>query len=170
MDIQNIISAIDWTRPSWDLFIVVIITACGFLYSFGLGRDRVFIFLVSSYISLALFSKKSLIFEILGVQADSSFLTSAAFFAGGIFVLFFILSNSAFTSVFNEGPKGTWLQTAIIGFLQIGVVRSVIVSFLPTEETNALSLFIKSFFVDGQAQFFWLVSPFFAMMIFKAKL
>lgn len=170
MDIQSIINAIDWTKPSWDLFVVIIFAASVFLYSFGLGRDRVFIFLISSYISLALFGKRSLILGILGVQMNNSFLTNVAFFAGGIFILFFILSNSAFTSVFNGGAKGTWLQTAIIGFLQIGLVVSVVVSFLPPEEASALSLFIKSFFVDDQAQFFWLISPFFAMTIFKAKL
>lgn len=170
MYIQSIINAIDWTKPSWDLFVVIIFAASVFLYSFGLGRDRVFIFLISSYISLALFGKRSLILGILGVQMNNSFLTNVAFFAGGIFILFFILSNSAFTSVFNGGVKGTWLQTAIIGFLQIGLVVSVVVSFLPSEEANALSLFIKSFFVDDQAQFFWLISPFFAMTIFKAKL
>ena len=170
MDIQSIINAIDWTKPSWDLFIIIIFTASVFLYSFGLGRDRVFIFLISSYISLALFDKQSLILGMLGIQIDNSFLTSVAFFVGGVFILFFILSNSAFTSVFNEGLRGTWLQTAIIGFLQIGLVVSVVVSFLRPEEASALSPFIRSFFVDGQAQFFWLLSPFFAMIIFKAKL
>lgn len=170
MDIQEIINGINWTTPSWDLFIVIIFLAVIFLYSFGLGRDRVFVLLVSTYLSLALYEKHSLIFGILGVNFDGSFLNSVLLFAGGIFVLFFLLSNSAFTSVFNESPRGTWLQTAAIGFLQIGLAVSIVVSFLSPEEANSLSSFIRSFFSDNQAQFFWLLSPFLAMILFKAKI
>jgi hypothetical protein len=169
MDIQSFINNINWTTPSWDLFIIIIFVAGIFLYGLSLGRDRAFIILISSYISLALLNKSSLIFEVLGIQLDNSFMNNTALFLGGVFVLFFLLSNSAFTSVFDQSPAGTWMQTLIVSFLQIGLVISIVISFLPPEEINALSSFIKSVFVENQAQFFWLLSPLVSMLIFKGR-
>jgi hypothetical protein len=169
MDIQSVVDNVNWATPSWDLFIMIIFVAGIFLYGLSLGRDRVFVILVSSYISLALLSKSSLIFEVLGVQFDSSFINNTVLFLGGVFILFFLLSNSAFTSVFDQSPSGTWLQTLIVSFLQIGLVISIVTSFLSPEEITTLSPFIKSVFVENQAQFFWLLSPLAAMLIFKGR-
>ena len=167
MDIQNAINSINWTFSSWDLFVIIVLVAGVFLYNTNLGRDRVFIVLISGYISLALVSKFSLAREVLGIQLDGSFVNSTAVFIGGIILLFFVFLNSSFTSVFDRGPRGSWFQTAVVSFLQIGFMISVIVSFLSPEETAALSNFIKFFFIENQAQFIWLVSPLLAIMIFK---
>ena len=167
MDIQNAINSINWTSSGWDLFVIIAFVAGIFLYNLNLGRDRVFVILISSYISLALVSKLSLTQEALGIQLGDSFADSAIVFAGGILLLFFILSNSVFSSVFDRGPRGSWFQTTVVGFLQIGFVISAAVSFLSPEEAGALSDFMKFFFVENQAQFAWLVSPIIAVMIFR---
>lgn len=167
MDTQSAINTINWTSPSWDLFVIVIFVAGIFLCSLGLGKDKTFVILVSSYISLALVSKLSLIQEILGFQLGGSFVNDSAVFLGGTLFLFFVLSNSAFTSVFDQGLDKAWFQTAVISFLQIGLMISIIVSFLTPEEAAGLSDFMKSFFADNQAQFIWLISPIVAITILK---
>lgn len=167
MDIQNAINSINWTFLSWDLFVIIAFITGVFLYNMNLGKDRVFVILVSSYISLALVSKLSLAQDVLGIHLDNSFTVSVMIFAGGIFFLFFILLNSAFSSVFDRGLRGSWFQTTVIGFLQIGFIISVAVSFLSPEETAVLSDFMKFFFVENHAQFVWLVSPLLAIMLFR---
>ncbi len=167
MDIQGFINSINWNTPSWDLFIIIIFVAGIFLYTLSLGKNRVLVLLVSSYISLALFSKSSLLFSQIGFSLENSFSNNMAIFIGGIFLLFFILSNSIFTSVFEQNSGGAWLQTMIMSFLQIGLMISVTASFLSAEEINMLSPFIILVFVDNQAQFFWLISPLAAVLLFK---
>ncbi len=167
MDIQSTINSINWTSPSWDLFVVVIFVAGIFLYSLGLGKDKTFVILISSYISLALVEKLSLIREVLGFQIGGSFINDSAVFLGGTLFLFFVLSNSAFTSVFDQGPDKSWFQMSVISFLQIGLMISVVVSFLTPEETAGLSDFMKSFFANDQSQFAWLISPIIAITVFK---
>jgi hypothetical protein len=169
MDIIAIINSIDWNTLSWDLFVLIIFAVGILIYCFFLGRDRVFVILISSYISLALLSKAPLVFETFNIQIENSFINSTAIFIGCIVILFFILSHSAFTSVFDRSPIGTLLQTTTISFLQIGFVISVIISFLSPEETNALSLFIRSIFVEGQAQSFWLLAPLISLLLFSGK-
>lgn len=167
MDIQGFINSINWNTPSWDLFIIVIFVAGIFLYTLSLGKNRVLVLLVSSYISLALFSKSYLLFSQIGFNLENSFSNNMMIFIGGILLLFFILSNSVFTSVFEQSSGGTWLQTMTMSFLQIGLMISVSASFLSTEEINILSPFVISVFANNQAQFFWIVSPLAAVLLFK---
>jgi hypothetical protein len=169
MDIVAIINSIDWNTLNWDLFVVIIFAVGLLVYNFFLGRDRVFIILISSYISLALLSKTPLVFETFNIQINNSFANTTAIFIGCVIVLFFILSYSAFTSVFDRSPAGTIFQTIIISFLQIGFAISVIISFLSPEEINSLSVFIKSVFAENQAQFFWLLAPLISMLLFKGR-
>lgn len=167
MDIQSAINGISWTSPSWDLFIIIIIIAGVFLYSLSLGKDKVFVILTSSYISLVLVTKLPLIQEALGIQLGGSFINNAVLFIGGTLFLFFVLSNSAFAFVSDQEPNKSWFQTTALSFLQIGLMISVVVSFLAPEEIAALSDFIKFFFAGNQAQLFWLISPLIAITIFK---
>lgn len=167
MDIQGFINNINWSAPSWDLFIIIIFVAGIFLYTLSLGKNRVLILLMSSYISLALFGKSSLLFSQIGFNLEDSFSNNITVFIGGILLLFFILSNSIFTSVFEQNSGGAFLQTMILSFLQIGLMIGIAGSFLPPQEASALSPFITSIFINSQAQFFWLISPFAAMLLFK---
>ena len=169
MDIIVIINSINWNTLNWDLFVIVIFIVSILIYNFFLGRDRIFIILISGYVSLALLDKAPLVFETFNIQINNSFLNTTAIFIGCIIILFFILSYSAFTSVFDRSPTGTILQTVTISFLQIGFIISVIISFLSPEEINALSLFIKSIFANNQAQVFWLLAPLISLLIFRGK-
>lgn len=169
MDVQSIINSINWTSPNWDLFIIIIFVVGIFLYSLSLNRDRVFVVLVASYMSLAIASKAPLLIQTFGMNLENSFSANAMMFGGGILLLFFIISGSIFTSVFDQSLNGSWFQAVAIGFLQIGLSISVIVSFLPPEGIDNLSIFIKSCFADSSAQAFWLLSPFIAMILFRGK-
>jgi hypothetical protein len=169
MDIIAIINSINWNTLNWDLFIVIIFAVGILIYSFFWGRDRVFVILISSYISLALLNKTLLLLETFNIQIDNSFINETALFIGCIIILFFILSCSAFTSVFDRSPTGTVFQTVTISFLQIGFVISIIISFLSPEEINSLSIFIKSVFAENQAQSFWLLAPLISLLLFRGR-
>ncbi len=169
MDIQATINSINWNTLNWDLFVLVVFAVGVLIYSFFWGRDRVFVILISGYISLALLSKAPLIFETFGIQINNSFVNTTAIFIGCLVSSFFVLSYSAFTSVFDRSPTGTALQTVTISFLQIGFIISVIISFLSFEEKNALPLFIKSVFAENQTQSFWLLAPLISIILFRGK-
>lgn len=171
MDIIAIINSINWNTLNWDVFVLIIFAVGVLIFSFFLERDRAFITLISGYISLALLNKAPLIFETIGVQIqiENSFANTTTVFLGCIIILFFILSYSAFTSVFDRSPNGTALQTITISFLQTGFIISVIISFLSPEEINALPLFVKAVFAENQTQSFWLLAPLIVILLFRGK-
>jgi len=171
MDIVAIINSISWNTLNWDLFVIIVFAVGILIFGYFLERDRVFVTLISSYISLALLNKAPIIFETIGVQIqiNNSFANTTAVFLGCIIILFFILSYSAFTSVFDRSPNGAVLQTITISFLQVGFIVSVIISFLSPEEISALPLFTKAAFAENQAQSFWLLAPLIVMLLFRGK-
>lgn len=169
MDFQNILNGVNFTTPSWDLFVLIVFVVGLFFYMLSLGRDRAFIMLLSTYISLAILGKVVVIQKIVGISLEMNFVNQTAIFLAGIFLIFLVISKSSLTAVFNQGPSGSWFHTLVIGFLQIGLAISIVVAFLPLAEAENLSLFIKSFFVDEIAKFFWLVAPFVVTILVKGK-
>lgn len=169
MDSQNIFSGLSLSTPSWDLLILVVFLVGIFVYIFKLGRDRAFIMLLSTYLALALVGKIDIIMRGLRLNFDLNFNNQTVAFLLGVFLVFWIISKSSLTSVFNQGPSGSWFHTLVIGFLQIGLTFSIIVAFLSKEEAGNMSLFIKSFFIDDTAKFFWLVTPFVVTILVKGK-
>ncbi len=170
MNIQDVTSSLSGTVSGWDILVAVVFMGGVLFYSLGLGRDRVFIVLISTYISLALFEKSGVIFKTAGFQVRHSFVNDTIIFLAVILFSFFVLSNSVFTSVFDQSPKGTWLQTLTISFLQIGLTISIIVSFFSPEKADTLSFFMKSVFVENGAQSFWLLAPFAAMVLLRIRI
>ncbi len=169
MDFQSLFENINLTSSHLDVLIFVGFTVGLCLYLLRWGKDKAFIALISSYISLALVEKIDLVEKVLGFKFENSFANKTILFLAVVLVLFFVLSRSSFTSVFNRSSSRAWFQTLVIGFLQIGLMISIIFSFLSPAETNSLSIFLKSVFVDDGAQLFWFVSPFFAIFLLKDK-
>jgi len=169
MDIQNFIGSLNFTASGWDLFIFVFfIVGTGFCV-LRFGRDRSFITLLGIYISLAIADRVELFENVSGLNISGSFVGMVVFFWAFIFISFFFLSRSPFTSVFNRGPAGSWFQALVIGFLGIGLFVSVALSFLPVDEINNLSIFLRSSFVEENARVFWLISPLLAIFLLKEK-
>ncbi|MFA6897035.1 MAG: hypothetical protein WCQ96_02005 [Patescibacteria group bacterium] len=169
MDFTQIIGSISFTNPSWDLCVLVIFLAGIYLYLFRYGKDRAFLILLCGYISLALVEKLPLIKAVTGLKLEENFTNKTVLFVAGIFVLSWVFSHSDFISIFRQGAKKAWFQALVVSFLQIGFIISVVVSFLPAADAGNLSIFLKAVFVDHGAQFFWLISPFFAIFFIKEK-
>lgn len=169
MDIQSFIGSLNFTASGWDLFVFVFfIIGTGFCVV-RFGRDRSFVALLGIYISLALADRIDFFENISGFDISNSFSGMALFFSVSVFAIFFFLSRSPFTSVFNRGQAGSWFQTLVIGFLGIGLFTSSILSFLSADEINNLSIFLRSSFLEDNARLFWLVSPLLAIFLLKEK-
>lgn len=169
MDFAKVFGSISLTNPSWDLFVLVIFLSGVYLFMFRYGKNRAFLVLLSSYVSLALVEKLSLIKQVTGLVLPETFINKTVLFLVGIFVSFLIFYRSDFVSIFNRGLKGARFQVLVVSFLTIGMIISLVASFLSPAEAENLSIFLKTFFVDDRAQLFWLISPFFAVALIKEK-
>ncbi|MDD3007031.1 MAG: hypothetical protein PHX30_05660 [Candidatus Pacebacteria bacterium] len=169
MDFDKIVSSISLTNPSWDLLVLLTFVVGIYFYLFRYGKDRAFLVLLCSYVSLALIEKLSLIKSATGLHLEENFTNKTALFLVGILVLSWIFSHSDFTFIHRHSTKKAWFQTLVVSFLQIGFIISIIISFLPAVDARNLSIFLKTVFVDNVAQLFWMISPFFAILLIKEK-
>ncbi len=169
MDIQNIINSINWTVPSWDLFVVVFFVAAIFLYGFALGKDRIIVIMLSVYVTLALIKgiPASCNDFLASIKIGDSAIGQSGVFLGVVIILFFLLSRSITASIFEGGNRGSWGEIITLSFLQAGLLISVTVSFLPMEAVETFGPFIKLAFIDDIARTAWLIAPILAVAFFS---
>ena len=67
-----------------------------------------------------------------------------------------------------EAP-GSWWQVVLFSVLHVGLLTSVVLSFLPAENLAQLAPLTKQIFLDQTAKFIWLVAPILAMSLVRAQ-
>ena len=162
--------AIDWTQPTWDLFIILFFIVAAFLYGLSLGRDRIIMILVSIYMALAVVSSIPYFnsFEHI-ITINQAFAFKITTFLGLFVILFFLLSRSALLRVFGEGSRGSWWQVLIFSFLHVGLLISIVLSLVPGQITDNLAPLTKQVFITEQARFVWIILPIIGMAFIKRK-
>ncbi len=151
----------NWTNPSWDIFILLFFIVGSLLYGLSLGRDRIIVILVSMYMALAVVSNTPLLNSLnLSFHVNENYVLKISFFLGIFIVLFFLLSRSALLkTIGGSGGPGAWWQTIIYSILQVGLLISVTLSFLPKEMTQALAEGTRQVFMGDIGRSAWVVLP-----------
>lgn len=166
---QNFVANVNWAQPSWDLFIVLFFIIAGFLYGLSLGRDRVIVILVSIYMALAVVNTAPFIGNF---QADvgvaNVFVFRISAFIAVFIILFLLLARSALLqTIASSDTKGSWWQVMLFSFLHVGLLISIVLSFLPANASDHLAPLTRSVFVSETGRFLWIVGPILAMVLIK---
>ncbi|RJR31673.1 hypothetical protein C4569_01820 [Candidatus Parcubacteria bacterium] len=156
----------DWSIPTWDLIILVIFFLTVFFYSFALGRDRILGILISTYIALAVSYSMPFTDELQKAIDQTGFLAfKISAFVIVFFLMFFLLFRSRLiqsVSVFS----GNSLQIIFFSFLLVGLLTSIILSFLPQQALDNLTFFTNYIFLSDIARFLWIILPVMALAFF----
>lgn len=170
MGLSNIFSGLNWQVPSWDLFIILFFILSALIYGMSLGRQRIIVILIAIYMSLAVVDYAPIVENFLKDRGMGDFfLFKVTTFLGAFLILFFLLSRSALLKVFGGGNhQGSWWQVMLFSILQIGLLISVTLSFLPTTITDHLSPFTHEIFINDTAKFLWIIAPILAMIIIRS--
>jgi hypothetical protein len=164
--------SLNWSAPTWDLFILLFFVIGALLYGLSLGRDRVIVILVSVYMALAVVSNTPVLSGInLSFNLNDNSVLRITIFLGLFVILFFLLSRSALLrTIGTSAAPGSWWQTIIFSVLQVGLLISITLSFLPREVTQGLSDTTKLVFMGDQGRSAWMILPILLMAIApKAK-
>jgi hypothetical protein len=169
-NITNYIANINWSTPTWDLFIIIIFIIVSLLYGFSVGRDRLIVTLISTYMALAVVH----VVPFSDIEWTAHLFATSAWRVGmflGIFiVLFFLLSQSALmNSIRRSDVRGSWWQVILFGFLQIGLLISIIFSYLPDPTLNHFSGAVQFYFVSDLAKLFWVCTPIVLLILIRQK-
>lgn len=166
---QNFLSSIDWSKPSWDLFIVLFFIVASLLYGLSLGRDRVIVILISVYMALAVVNSAPYIGDFRGDLGDAQFFGFRISTFLVVFVLlFFLMSQSALLrTVASSDARGAWWQVLLFSFLHVGLLISITLSFLPPQAAEHLAPLTQKVFVQDTSRFIWILAPIVAMILMK---
>ncbi|MBD3250914.1 hypothetical protein GF380_00325, partial [Candidatus Uhrbacteria bacterium] len=95
---MEFLQQINWAVPTWDLFIALFFIVGALLYGLSMGRDRVIIVLISSYMALAVVGNAPLLQNIQAYEigfGDENFVIKIGLFIAAFLLLFFLVSRSA---------------------------------------------------------------------------
>lgn len=159
---------IDPANPSWDLFIILFFVVGALLYGISLGRDRIIVIMVSIFMALAV------------VEAMPEFVINVAFngqsafevttFISLFIILFFFISRSALLRTLGADlSAGRWYQTIIFSILHVGLLLSIIMSFMPAEILNKFTPAMQQIFTGEWPRFGWIMAPILAMVFFGSR-
>ncbi len=169
-------SSIDWSKPTWDLFIILFFLVGAFLYGMSLGRDRVLVLLVSTYMSLAIvehapYINQAAVQESINKVVSSLFVFRISAFIAVFIILFFLLSRSALmrTIAAKADTAGSFFHVIIYSVLHVGLLVSIILSFLPAEAVQRLQPLTQQVFTTDLARFIWIVGPVLAMIVLRGE-
>lgn len=167
--VHNLVATVNWAQPSWDLFIVLFFIIAGFLYGLSLGRDRVIVILVSIYMALAVVNTAPFIGTIqANVGVDGVFVLRISAFLVAFVALFLLLARSALLqTIANSDTKGAWWQVMLFSFLHVGLLISIVLSFLPVSASEKLAPLTRTIFTSDTARFLWIIGPILAMVLIK---
>lgn len=164
------LAGINFNITSWELIIVLFLIGGGFLLGVLLGRDRIFLMLLGSYISYALMNvlpfKK--IFPDL-FQKEENFVIIIVGFLVLIGIIYFLLSRSLSRGSVRKKSSKSVFQIFFYSLFFMGIVFSVIFTFFPKDLLSQFSPITLKIFNTSLARVLWLVIPLIFIAIFKGK-
>ncbi len=162
---QTYVTNINWGQPTWDLFIVLFFIIAGFLYGMSLGKDRIIIILISIYMSLAVINTP----PVMSVM-EQVFAVKMSTFLIVFIILFFFLSRSALLKALGgSDAQGKWWQIILFSVLHVGLLVSIVLSFLPPGSIEKLAPLTRSIFTHDYARFAWIIAPIILMILIKGE-
>lgn len=168
-------TGLDVNTPSWDLFIFLFFIVATFVYGFTLGRSRILVLLVSTYMALAVIHAGTLagligpgIEQNVTVGSSPFFIVQITAFVGLMLLIFFFLSNSALRRAFAAADiQGKAWQVIAFSVLHAGLLVASVLSFVPVERRDALLGVTRGMFAGNKALFIWTLLPIIVMMFVK---
>ncbi len=162
--------AINLANPSWDLFILLFFVVGALLYGFTLGRERVIVLIIAVYMALAVIGNAPYLHDFqTKIAVGNFFAFQITTFLGVFLLLFFFLSRSALMRSLTLSDEGKWWHVLLFSFLQVGLLISMTLSYLPKEVTDNLLAPTRLIFVSDQGRFIWIILPILAMMMLRGK-
>lgn len=166
----SLLAGVNWSAPTWDIFILLFFAIAALLYGLSLGRDRVIVILISMYMALAIVTNTPLLLALDGpLHFSTNPVLKVVFFLGTFILLFILVTRSSLLrTVGAVKVPGSWWQTILFSLFQVGLLISITLNLLPKEVTQGLSSFTKELFLSDNGRSAWMALPV-LIMIFAPR-
>lgn len=159
-------SIVTLANPQWDAVVFVFLFIVTLFYGLGLTRNKIFSFLLSTYVALALMDSLPYVSSWwVGLKANAELAPGMAFLTVAVFIAAFVFANLVLRKYFPSDTKGTLIYNFLLSLLHVGFVISIILSSFPSEARAAFSPFTQRLFMGEIAQFFWFIIPLLTILL-----
>jgi len=163
----QMVQNINWTAPTWDLFILAGWALASVVYAFAAGRGRIINILLSVYIAKLLvlqmpFLTNSVSERLSGTAAS---LQQMIVFLVLFLVLFLLLGRFVLKTSADSHRMSSAVFGLIFSFLQIGMLINIVLKFLPLITQESFSPLIRTLFIKDPVSLIWLVAPIIYLVI-----
>lgn len=172
LNLQDLLTKIGFSL-TFDTIIVLFLVIAAFLYGISIGRKRMVIILISTYLAFAVF-KVTPYLSLIKFK-DASHLT---FINIGLFLVYlagfyFLLSGSKLASILNVFPlKGIrfWWQIFVLGILQTGLLVSIALTLSLEKFTIPIAPITELIFTKDLSVYLWFLAPILFLAFLKRKI
>ena len=167
IELMNQLAVANLGITSWELIIILFLIGGGFLLGLALGKSRFFLVLLSAYIASALLSVipfKKMFPAFFG--RDENFVVLIVVYLFLIGAVYFLFSQSVLKS--SRGAKA-FFQTFFYGLFLVGIVLSMVFSFLPQDLISEFSDLTLNIFNTSLARALWFIVPLIFIGIFRNR-
>jgi len=150
----------------WEVILGLFLIGGSFLLGLAIGKSRVFLLILGSYISYALMNVvpfKKIFPALLGKEENFVVLIVVFFALMGL--VYLILSRSILKS--GKRKMKSVFHALFLSLFLMGILVSVVFSFFPADLLSAFSKTTKIIFNTSTARLLWLVLPLIFIGIFK---
>lgn len=160
---------VNFSQPSWDIFLAIFFIGAIFLYGFTAGKSRLIIGIISLYISLVL--EKIIPYAWIEGSLNKIGASFLPFYVFKIIIFVLVFSFVVFVfskrSFYRIGDRQKWWQVIVFSFLQFGFFMSIVLVFLPVEILNNFLPLSYYFFASDLARIVWTITPAMAIILLR---
>lgn len=155
---------------SWEIILILFIVGGGFLLGVLIGKSRIFILLLGVYVSFAIMSVVPFSKILPNVfERKENFVIFIVIFLVLIALIYFLFSRSLLKSLIRKKDNRSIFHIFFLSLFLIGIVISVIFSYLPKDLISQFSLLILKIFNTSLSRTLWLIIPIIFIGLFKRK-
>jgi len=162
------LASVNLNITSWEIIVFAFLFAGGFLLGLMLGKDKLFLMLLGGYVSSAILSivpLKKLLPSVFNIEEN--FVVTIVLFLLLIGIVYFIFSKSILKA--KRKISRAIFQTFFYGIFLVGIIVSMIFSFLPADLISQFSSLPLQIFNTTLARVLWFVIPLIFVGIFRSK-
>lgn len=157
---------------SFDIGIIIFIFIAAFFWSLQAGKQRILLFILSIYGSIALVSFLPVINEIIlrfpGLSAQDASWISMALFVFFIAVFYYVLSGSRLKLSLplpRRSKKDNLVHIFILSISAAGLFAGITLALLGNVFAQYISQLTESIFLTNGSQIFWMIAPLLVIFI-----
>ncbi len=169
------LSGLNLQKPSGAVLAVLFFVVVVFLIAFSLGKTRILLAILSTYIALFLLVIFPFVFQVEKFFGNWTGLPAVFWTRSAVFVLFFIISlavlNGSILKPRMSIQESSPFTILFLSILEAGFLVSSILSFWDSASHSAfkISPLLLQYFGTENTQFIWAVLPLLAMIFLRRK-